>query len=338
MDIAPSANLLEKFMHSSTTVSKTPAKPPPVVKVLSEKKMQDKKEERYPWLVRVKDAEMRDMEHADYDPRTLHIPSNAWKLFTPFERQFWEIKCKHFDTVVFFKKGKFYELYENDADIGHQQFDLKLTERVNMRMVGVPEASFDFWVAKFIAKGHKVARVDQMETAIGKSMREKTEKTKEDKIIKRELTCILTAGTLTNSSMLMGEQATYCLSIKVTNHHYGVCFVDAATGQFYCTSFQDDENNSLLETLLVQIRPREVVYEKGNVDKRLLKMIKNNVDNVLLYTVIDDVMGVAMPWIPPPSFGTHHQRFTNSSPAPTLAARNKLHFPPHCRWCWWTMT
>lgn len=46
------------------------------------------------------------------------------------------------------------ELYENDADIGHQQFDLKLTDRVNMRMVGVPESSFGFWASKFVAKGY----------------------------------------------------------------------------------------------------------------------------------------------------------------------------------------
>lgn len=55
---------------------------------------------------------------------------------------------------MFFKKGKFYELYEKDADIGHQEFDLKLTDRVNMRMVGVPEMSFDMWAAQFVARGY----------------------------------------------------------------------------------------------------------------------------------------------------------------------------------------
>lgn len=47
---------------------------------------------------------------------------------------------------MFFKKGKFYELYEGDADVGHKEFDLKMTDRVNMRMVGVPESSFEYWV------------------------------------------------------------------------------------------------------------------------------------------------------------------------------------------------
>ena len=173
-------------------------------------------EERYSWLLNVKDGQGNAAGSPDYDPRTLFIPSQAWNKFTPFERQFWEIKSKHFDTVVFFKKGKFYELYEQDADIGMKEFDLKMTDRVNMRMVGVPEASFSFWAAKFVAAGYKVARVDQMETAIGKSIREKTEKSsKEDKIIKRELTCILTAGTLVDSKLLSSDLSTYCMAIKV---------------------------------------------------------------------------------------------------------------------------
>lgn len=50
-----------------------------------------------------------------YDPRTLYIPKSAWATFTPFERQFWEIKQNHYDTVLFFQKGKFFELYEEDA-------------------------------------------------------------------------------------------------------------------------------------------------------------------------------------------------------------------------------
>ena len=45
------------------------------------------------------------------------------------------------------------KLYERDADIGHTEFDLKLTDRTNMRMVGVPEMSFNHWASQFVAKG-----------------------------------------------------------------------------------------------------------------------------------------------------------------------------------------
>lgn len=149
---------------------------------------------------------------ADYDPRTIRIPQKAWAKFTPFERQFWEIKQNQFDTVLYFQKGKFFELYENDARIGHQEFDLKLTERVKMCMVGVPEQSFNFWAVcvllsserapltrrrKFLMRGYKVGKVMQDETALGAEMRlakdkeagggKKKTTAKEDKIVRRVL-------------------------------------------------------------------------------------------------------------------------------------------------------
>jgi DNA mismatch repair protein MSH6 len=153
-------------------------------------------ENRYPWLAHILDADRNPTDHPDYDPRTIFIPPLAWDKFSAFEKQYWEIKQKFWDTIVFFKKGKFYELYEKDATIGHQLFDLKLTDRVNMRMVGVPEASLDHWANQFVAKGYKIARVDQMETALGKDMRERgdAKSKKEEKVIRRELATVLTSG------------------------------------------------------------------------------------------------------------------------------------------------
>jgi DNA mismatch repair protein MSH6 len=83
----------------------------------------------------IRDKEGNPPDHPEYDRRTIMIPKKSWKEFSPFEEQFWRIKQDHFDTVLFFQKGKFYELYEDDAMIGHQEFDLKLTDRVKMKMV-----------------------------------------------------------------------------------------------------------------------------------------------------------------------------------------------------------
>jgi len=70
------------------------------------------------------------------------------------------------------------------------------------------------WASQFIAKGHKIARVDQKETALGKEMREKNNKSGE-KVIRRELECVWTAGTLVDESMLQNDMSTYCVAIKV---------------------------------------------------------------------------------------------------------------------------
>lgn len=240
---------------------------------------------RYQWLIDIKDMNGRKkgsfknwniefyfivlyLGEDGYDERTLYIPESAWSKFTPFEKQFWEIKTKFFDTVVFFKKGKFFELYENDADIGAKEFNLKMTDRVNMRMVGVPEATFDFWAAKFVGKGYKVAKVDQLENALSKTMREKTDKSKAEKIIRRELTSILTCGTLVDGNHLKTNNSNYCVSFKISEipgkseFIVGAAFVDASSAKFQMVDFEDDPSFVILSTLLAQISPKEIIIEK----------------------------------------------------------------------------
>jgi len=78
-------------------------------------KFKEKNVERYQWLLDIRDAERRRPGDDGYDPSTLYVPPAAYSKMTAFEQQFWDVKSKHFDTVVFFKKGKFYELYEGDA-------------------------------------------------------------------------------------------------------------------------------------------------------------------------------------------------------------------------------
>ncbi|KIW98700.1 uncharacterized protein Z519_00361 [Cladophialophora bantiana CBS 173.52] len=255
-------------------------------------------EHRHAWLEDIRDMDRNPPGHPDYDPRTLYIPPMAWSKFSPFEKQYWEIKQKFWDTIVFFKKGKFYELYENDATIGHQLFDLKLTDRVNMRMVGVPESSLEMWANQFVAKGFKIARVDQQETALGKDMRERDEKSsgfaskksKDDKVIRRELACVLTAGTLVDGTMLQDDMSTYCVAIKESEVDdmpaFGVAFVDTATGQFNVSDFVDDADLTRFETLVAQTRPREILLEKGGVSVKTLRILKNNTSPTTIWNYL----------------------------------------------------
>jgi len=239
--------------------------------------------QRHPWLAHIQDADRHPPDHPDYDPRTLYIPPFALSKLSPFEQQYWEIKQKYWNTIVFFKKGKFYELYENDATIGHQLFDLKLTDRVNMRMVGVPEASLDHWANQFVAKGYKIARVDQMESALAKDMRERGDSgksKKEEKVIRRELASVLTAGTLVDGGMLQGDMATYCAAIKETERDgrpcFGIAFVDTATAHFHVADFADDADMTRFETFVAQIRPGELLLEKSCISAKALRILKNN--------------------------------------------------------------
>ncbi|KAF2202503.1 DNA mismatch repair protein Msh6 [Delitschia confertaspora ATCC 74209] len=254
-------------------------------------------DQRYPWLATIMDADRHPPDHPEYDPRTIYIPPLAWTKFSPFEKQYWEIKQNHWDSIVFFKKGKFYELYENDATIGHQLFDLKLTDRVNMRMVGVPEASLDLWASQFVAKGFKVARVDQMESALAKEMRERgddgkkpAKKGKEDKVIRRELAKVLTSGTLVDAGMLQGDMSTYCMAIKEIDRDnlpaFGVAFVDTATAQFQLCEFTDDIDMTKFETLIAQMRPGEVLLEKSCISAKAMRILKNNTGPTTIWNAL----------------------------------------------------
>ncbi|CAH0023915.1 unnamed protein product [Clonostachys rhizophaga] len=251
-------------------------------------------EDRYPWLANIRDKEKRAPGDPEYDPRTIFIPPMAWNKFSAFEKQYWEIKQNLWDTIVFFKKGKFYELYENDATIGHQEFDFKMTDRVNMRMVGVPESSLDHWVNQFIAKQYKVARVDQMETNLGKEMRERQDKSKKaDKIITRELACVLTAGTLVDGGMLQDDMAAYCVAIKesVVNDlpAFGIAFADTATGRFHLSGFVDDVDLTKFETLIAQTGPRELLLERSQLSTKALRVLKNNTSPTTIWTHLKPV-------------------------------------------------
>lgn len=278
-----SSNLGSKFTASSSytalAAAKPAAKPKPQTKSFAKEN-----EERYQWLVNIKDAEKRTVDDPDYDSRTLYIPSSAWTKFTAFEKQYWEIKSKMWDTVVFFKKGKFYELYENDAVIANTQFDLKIAGggRANMKLAGIPEMSFEYWAKEFISNGYKVAKVDQKESLLAKEMRGGG--TKEEKIIKRELTGILTGGTLTDLDMISDDMATYCLSIRESTNEegekvFGACFVDTATSEVNFIELVDDEECSRLDTLITQIKPKEILCEKNNLCSTAVKIIKFNAHN-----------------------------------------------------------
>lgn len=154
-----------------------------------------------------------------------------------------------------------------------------------MRMVGVPEMSLDHWANQFVAKGYKIARVDQMESALSKEMRERDEKdqkksSKVDKVIRRELACIWTRGTLVDGGMLQDDMSTYCVAIKESvvddNPAFGIAFLDAATGQFSFSEFVDDVDLTKFETFVAQIRPQELLLEKSCLSVKAMRILKNS--------------------------------------------------------------
>ena len=81
---------------------------------------------------------------------------------TPAKRQYWEIKRCHFDKIIFFKLGKFYELFEDDAEVAVK--NLGLSFMGDKRRAGFPEQALDKFLGGLVSKGYKVVIVEQTET------------------------------------------------------------------------------------------------------------------------------------------------------------------------------
>jgi DNA mismatch repair protein MSH6 len=124
-------------------------------------------------------------------------------------------------------------------------------------------------------EGYKVGRVDQAETALGAEMRlAKNKGTKgagggeKEKIVRRELNKVYTNGTLVDEDLLTDEQAGHCISLRESTEgrdglsSFGVCVLDSATSQFSLSAFEDDVCTTKLETMMRQLRPKEVIFTK----------------------------------------------------------------------------
>ena len=154
---------------------------------------------------------------------------------TPMQRQYHAIKERNQDCILFFRLGDFYEMFDEDAALAAKELDLTLTTRDRNKpkeeqtpMCGVPFHSVDSYIARLVAKGYKVAICEQMEDpAAAKG------------IVEREITRIVTPGTVTESCMLDESRNNYISAICDDGGKYGLAFCDISTGEFYVTVCPD---------------------------------------------------------------------------------------------------
>jgi DNA mismatch repair protein MSH6 len=222
-----------------------------------------------------------------YDKTTLSIRLGAGEKFTPGQEQYWEIKKKYADVVIAFKMGKFYELFEEDALLGHRELDLAFMGK-GAPHAGFPEAALPKYAQKLVELGYKVGIVEQMETPAELDARNKAlpKGAKRDKAVRRELCSVITKGTAFHRD----DQATFLLSVSedVSTRTLGVCFVDAATGQLQLGQCVDDEHCNSLRTLLAQLRPDEVLVDEATVSRQVYTLLRRSVAEPLFNTLPDE--------------------------------------------------
>jgi DNA mismatch repair protein MutS len=150
---------------------------------------------------------------------------------TPMLQQYGSIKQQHTDAILFFRMGDFYEMFYEDAYVASRVLDIALTSRDKNRdsgvpMCGVPWHSADFYIAKLVKAGHKVAICEQIEDPkLAKG------------IVQREVIRVVTPGTFTEAAQLLPKTHQYLCGLIIEGQQAGISFVDLTTGDFRLSQF-----------------------------------------------------------------------------------------------------
>jgi DNA mismatch repair protein MutS len=171
---------------------------------------------------------------------------SAESQLTPMMTQYRRIKGElPKDALLLFRLGDFYEMFFEDAQTGAQLLNLALTARNGVPMCGLPHHAANAYIGRLLRAGRKVAICDQLEDA------------RPGKLVKREVTQILSPGTHFDERMLVAERNNFLASVYPSGKIFGLALVDLTTGDFLTTEL---ENDAALLTELERLRPAEIIF------------------------------------------------------------------------------
>lgn len=183
---------------------------------------------------------------------------------TPMFKQYFEIKSKYPDTLLFFRLGDFYEMFFEDAETVAPLLGLVLTKREAGKdlvapMCGIPADKSGFYIQKLVDMGFKVAICEQVEdpaTAKG--------------LVKREVVKIYTPG-LTVDLEIAERSKTYLASLYLEKKA-GIAFLDVSCGEFLFTEVKKE----MALSEILKREPREILVSEELKETELLKMLKGS--------------------------------------------------------------
>ena len=188
---------------------------------------------------------------------------------TPMMKQYLEIKRNNPDSILFFRLGDFYEMFDDDARLASKELDLTLTSRDHGKhakpaeeqvpMCGIPYHASDAYIARLIAKGYKVAICEQMEdpaTAKG--------------LVKRDIIRVVTPGTVIDAACLDDKSSNFLCGIYLDESVAGVAFCDITTGKTHLTAFSGPERVEHVVNELGRFSPAEAILSAAAFAEKAL--------------------------------------------------------------------
>lgn len=188
---------------------------------------------------------------------------------TPMLRQYLEIKKQYPGTLLFFRLGDFYELFNDDAIIGSRELGIMLTARHKdsknpIPMCGVPHHSAANYISKLVKKGFRVAICEQAEEA-GKGI----------KLVRREVVRVITPGTMIDPQLSELKESIYLASICGTGENFAAAFLELSTGEFSATQISGSNAWSKICADVESFAPRELLFPES-----LQKLIESSFGNL----------------------------------------------------------
>ena len=210
------------------------------------------------------DAKGRRPDEEDYDPKTVFIPEIEYEQLPSVHKKYWQIKCKYFDKIVAFKMWACYFFYANDALLMHRLCDTNIgyyKGRVYSYCHEKP--LLGKFVHILLKEGHKLVIIKQPDD----------DKEQENQKNPRDIFQIISRGTYMDSPDL-SYASQYCLVLFERGDNIGLVYFDATTYEFYLGEFKDDENRSNLRTVLMKVKPLEVVFLRNKLSPITQALIK----------------------------------------------------------------
>ncbi len=223
----------------------------------------------------IRDKSGKKMDDPDYDSTTLLVPQAYLKNCTPAMQQYWHFKSQNFDKVIFFKLGKFYELFYDDAIVGNKVIDLNWMGNDPKKLhVGFPEKSLQEKGNILIENGFKVAVIEQVETV--EELEERLKKTKSsnkmDKCVKRDLCNVFTKGTFIHESHKFDNKNNYknkfCITLiskKIYKNELEK--INKKDDNQMDKNFNKDEmNNSIVDNPLIGYQWNFIIFDVTTIN------------------------------------------------------------------------
>jgi DNA mismatch repair protein MutS len=169
-------------------------------------------------------------------------------------RQYRRIKSQHRDTILFFRLGDFYEMFEQDAAEASRLLDLTLTQRNGLPMCGIPYHAAEGYIARLIKAGRKIAICEQTHIpSAGLATREVTE--------------VITPGTVVDEHLLERNANNYLVCLGAAAGQVSLAFVDLSTADFYATHFSAADSLERFKRELLRLSPREVLVQESLLEE-----------------------------------------------------------------------